>query len=140
MNFEQTTKTRRCPIAMNIDLEAAKATNDQLVELSRPSEKTPQLVLDQLHLALETALGGVARPGRGYLPETVKPATLRPAGAEGWKLEVTKYREHQKRLEKAVGKDPEKLKDFANQFGLEYRPILNNRQERRAWRRISRDL
>jgi hypothetical protein len=136
MNFEQTPKTRRCPIAMNIDLEAAKAANAQLVDLSRPSEKTPQLVLDQLHLALETALGGVARPARGYQSETVKPAT----GRLGWKEEVGKFREHAQRLQKVVGTDPEKLKDFANQFGLEYRPILNNRQERRAWRRISRDL
>lgn len=138
MNFQTTTKTRRCPIAMNMDLESAKQANAQLAELTREksADETQQLVIDQLHLSLEMALGGVARPARGFLPEGFRPATGRPESQKGWQFEIDKASSHEQRM--STIQDPEKLKAFVGQFGLGHEPILNNRHEKRAWAKISR--
>lgn len=137
MNFVTTNKTRRCPIAMNMDLESAKQANEQIADLSK-DKNTPEIVLAQLHLSLETALGGVARPARGFLPDTVKPATLRAQGAKGWQYEADQYRSHARQLLAIT--DPVKRRAFVAQRGLEYQPILNNRHEKRAWLRIVEGL
>jgi hypothetical protein len=140
MSIEQSTyvkPTRRCPVARLEDLNAAKEINLQIVAFGKPQSEEDATMLQLLHLKLETALGGVTRPGRGFLQGTLKPATMRPAGAKGWALEVERYREHEERL---TGTPETKRRDFVKQFGLEHEPILNNRHEKRAWLCIVRDL
>lgn len=138
-NAELTTATRRCPIPRYQNLATAKELNAQLVELYRNPRPTEdeQAVRDLLHLRLEEALGGVARPAAGLLPATVKPATLRPEGPKGWALEVERYREHEQRRLKV---EDGKFESFVKQFGYEHEPILNNRHEKRAWLRIVEGL
>lgn len=139
MTITNTEKTRRTPVTLVQDLDVAKETNALLVDVTREKD-TPQAVLLNLHLGLEAALGGVARPARGFLEGTLKPATLRAQGVEGWKHEVRQWHQHQVRAIEASGEDPAKRLAFVQQFGLEHTPILNNRHDKRAWRRISRDL
>lgn len=136
--MELTKTTRRCPIPRIEDLAAAKDLNQQVAGFGKPQSDDDAAMLQLLHLKLETALGGVQRPSQGFLAGSLKPATLRPAGHEGWQEEVRRYRKHEERL--ATCDDATKRKAFISQFGLEHQPILNNRHEKRAWLRIVRDL
>jgi hypothetical protein len=130
--------TRRCPVARFENLALAKELNLQIAGFGKPQSEDDAAVLQLLHLRLEEALGGVQRPAQGFLPGSLKPATLRPAGQEGWAEEVRRYRKHEERLGTIT--DSTKRLDFVEQFGVEHQPILNNRHEKRAWLRIVRDL